>query len=352
MSAMRSAAVLLVACVAAGVPARAQNNARVEAEHQRGLALRRDGRHEEARQLFQRLWESTREPRALARMALAEAALGLWVDAEAHLADALTRAQDPWIRENRASLGANLEAQRARVGDVEVRCEAPGARASVRGAPEVLLPMRSPARVPVGQVAVEVTAPGYRAERRIVEARPLATGLLVVYVTLTPARPVEPPRPAPTPAPTPAASSGGALRAAGYTLLGVGAILAGLATWQYVTAAGVASDASAATAASEEPYRSWYLYASQQQSATTADALCERAAADAVSPAAAQSREPCRRIDAANALAVGFLVPALASLAAGAVMVAVAPRRAVTPRATLAPVALPGGAGLTLSGRF
>jgi len=64
----------------------------LNAQISRGVALRRQGRDASALEVFQSAWRSSRAPRALAQVALAEQALGRWVAAEAHLVEALAAA--------------------------------------------------------------------------------------------------------------------------------------------------------------------------------------------------------------------------------------------------------------------
>ena len=77
----------------------------LESRYQRGVALRAERRDADALAVFRAIYAETRAPRALAQVALAEAALGEWIDAETHLAEATCAVEDAWIRRNRAALG-------------------------------------------------------------------------------------------------------------------------------------------------------------------------------------------------------------------------------------------------------
>ncbi len=105
-------ALLLAALLVAPAAARAQE-LDIEAEHRRGVALRDEHRDAEALEVFRALYERTQEPRALARMALAEAALGAWDVAEEHLRAAMRDHRDRWVHHNRRGLREQLEIIRA-----------------------------------------------------------------------------------------------------------------------------------------------------------------------------------------------------------------------------------------------
>lgn len=139
-----------------------------EAEHARGIELRRQHRDAEARDVFRAIYERTHEPRALARQAAAEAALGDWIIAEEHLAAALANTSDAWITQNRAGLTADLESFRQHVGLLEVTSTTPHAEVWVGGARAGTLPLAQPLRVRSGAVSFEVRAEGFTPETRSV----------------------------------------------------------------------------------------------------------------------------------------------------------------------------------------
>lgn len=143
----------------------------VEAQHQEGNRLREQHRDEEARVIFQRLWESTHEARALARMALAENAVGRRVEAESHLAQALGMGSDPWIQQNRVVLESTLQQIRAAMGiaTLTVACDAPGAEVFINGSRAGTV--NTPLRASPGEVQFEVRAPGYVSASRSVSLR-------------------------------------------------------------------------------------------------------------------------------------------------------------------------------------
>ena len=154
---LRAAFVLLAVLVAAET-GHAQR--RVELIDQ-GVALREEGRDEEALALFEQAYAQTNAARALAQIALVEQALGRFVEAEAHLADALSHDEDAFIRRNREPLEGALAEIRERVGDLSVVGGVPGAEVIIGGQAVGVLPLDAPVRVVAGSVAVEVRASGY-----------------------------------------------------------------------------------------------------------------------------------------------------------------------------------------------
>ena len=69
-----------------------------------GVELREKGDDQGAMTVFGRAYALSKGARALAQLALAEQALGHWVDAETHLAGALSRGDDPWVTRNKTLL--------------------------------------------------------------------------------------------------------------------------------------------------------------------------------------------------------------------------------------------------------
>jgi hypothetical protein len=164
-------------------PGWAQQSASVEAEHARGQTLREQHRDQEAYEVYRGLYERTREPRALARMALAEAALSRWVDAEGHLTQALA-SSDPWIGQNRVALESNLGTVRAHLANLEVVGNVPGAHWALDGVGMGTLPMAGAVRVAAGSHLVDAQAEGYESARQPVLVAPSSSGLTRVSVTL------------------------------------------------------------------------------------------------------------------------------------------------------------------------
>lgn len=178
-----------------------------EAEHQRGIALRNERRDAEALTVFRGLYERTGEVRALARMALAEAALSGWVDSETHLQRALGT-DDAWVAQNRASLDVALATVRQHLGSLTVHANVPGAEVFVGGQRAAVVPFERPLRVPAGTMDIEVRASRHASARRTVTVRP-GVDVTALDVELAAAPPEVPavarvPDPAPAPeAPVP-----------------------------------------------------------------------------------------------------------------------------------------------------
>lgn len=132
----------------------------VEALIKKGLELRRSGKDVEALAAFQEAYAKGKSSRARAQVALAQQALGSWVEAEANLLGAL-EAKDEWIEARRAALGTALTEIQKRLGSLELLGGAPGAKVSLNGEPVGSFPLPGPVRVVAGTVAIEVTGDGY-----------------------------------------------------------------------------------------------------------------------------------------------------------------------------------------------
>jgi hypothetical protein len=234
---------LLLLTVSAASPARAQPpDAAALVKH--GLALRRERRDAEALDEFRHAYAVDPAPRTLAQIALAEQALGRWVDAEADLKAALRAADDPWIASNRRVLETGLTAIRGHVGSLDVEADVAGAELWVNGTRVGVLPLAAPLRVEAGSVIVEVRATGYAAARRITSVDPGGSARESVHlVPLAPPGPVveapapsmpkdaRPPPPSPPAAPPSVVVGDPPMRAASFVVLGAG--LLGLAAGTY-----------------------------------------------------------------------------------------------------------------------
>ena len=142
-------------------------------EFARGEALRAEHRDAEALALFEELYARTHEPRALAQVGLAEAALGRWLDAEAHLIEALTALRDPWVMHNRMSLLATLESMRSHVGVLVVDSDVETAEVWIDG--RRAGPVGAPVHVLAGAVRFEVRAEGRATITRSLDVAPNTT---------------------------------------------------------------------------------------------------------------------------------------------------------------------------------
>jgi hypothetical protein len=201
--------VLTIALVTTGSRADADDDALVE----KGLKLRRDGRDAEALALFRRAYEARPAPRTQAQIALAEQALGKWVEAERDLLLALALADDPWITSHRQTLDKALATIGKRLGTLTVEANAPEAELLLNGAQAGKLPVRQ-LRVAAGTVLIEVRAKHYAPLARSIEISPGATSterfeLSAIREPAKPAveiaataRPAAPETPTPAPNPT------------------------------------------------------------------------------------------------------------------------------------------------------
>lgn len=154
----------------------------VDALVQEGVSLRQAGHDDEAVEVFARAVTVRREGRTLAQLSQAEQALGRWVDADAHLREALTYRDEPWIVRHREALESALAVIDGRVGALMVRGGPVGATVHVDGRRVATLPMDAPTRVRAGRVAVEIAAPGHVAVQRSVEVEPRATAREEVWL--------------------------------------------------------------------------------------------------------------------------------------------------------------------------
>lgn len=222
---------LALAIVGYGATAGAQTGCG-DAQIQRGNELRRAAQDEAALVQFQQAWEACHSARAQGQMGLAEAALGLWVDADRHLAAVLANAGDPWVTRSRAQL-ETVQAQVAtHLGQLEVRGGVPGAEVQLDGHAVGTLPLAAPLRLAGGSATLVVRAAGYVPLTRMVLVTPgslVRESITLVPAAAEPARSeaVTPPRDvraevlAP---PRQEPARGGTLRALGWVAAG-GAVL-------------------------------------------------------------------------------------------------------------------------------
>ena len=197
---------LVLAWIATGAPALAEPSS--ESLAKEGVELRRAKRDAEALAVFERALALDGSPRTRAQVALAEEALGLWVDAERELAAALAAGDDGWFAQHKATLESALDSIRKRLATLDVSANVSGADLWLNGAPVAVLPATSPIRVVAGRVVIEVRAHGYETQSRIADVAPET----VWHERFDLAAPAEPPQPASempdpiAPAPAPAIS--------------------------------------------------------------------------------------------------------------------------------------------------
>jgi hypothetical protein len=145
----------LLALIAAATPKPSDDT---EALIKQGVELRRRGKDTEALEVFRRAYDKSKAPKAQAQVALAQQALGLWVEAETNLESALAT-KDKWIKEKRSTLEKALDQIKQRLGTLEIAGGVPGAKVVVNGEPAGELPLERPLRVVAGTVSLEVTHP-------------------------------------------------------------------------------------------------------------------------------------------------------------------------------------------------
>lgn len=169
-----SSAILLLSLSMLTAP-EPQRGKEVEELISKGVQLRESQKDSEALEVFRKAYEMSQGARALAQLALAEQALGRWVDAETHLKAALDSQQDPWISANRALLDGALRSIQGRLASVEILTNINGADVRFNGRSIGTTPMTQAARVAAGTIAIDVTADGYWPVNRVVVASAGAT---------------------------------------------------------------------------------------------------------------------------------------------------------------------------------
>jgi tetratricopeptide (TPR) repeat protein len=128
----------------------------------KGIELRQKGQDEAALQEFRRAYDRSSSPRALAQIALAEQALGRWLEAEDHLSGALRQTQDLWIGHNKKHLSQALVEIQGHLGSLELTGDSKEGKVMVNGQQVATLPLSAPLRVLAGSIALEVQAVGFQ----------------------------------------------------------------------------------------------------------------------------------------------------------------------------------------------
>ncbi|MGE0784353.1 MAG: hypothetical protein AB7S26_01595 [Sandaracinaceae bacterium] len=121
----------------------------------RAYQLREGGQDEAARQLLVQTYERCPQPKVLAMLGLAEAAVNRWAESYAHLTEAL-RSDHEWIERNRADLDSVRTRALGNLGLLEVRGP-DGARVAVDGESHGTLPLREPIPLAPGRRVLTVT---------------------------------------------------------------------------------------------------------------------------------------------------------------------------------------------------
>jgi PEGA domain len=137
-----------------------------------GVEARRRQDDAVALDLFVRAYALHHSPRAAAQMGLAEVALGRWIDAYAHLEEAVSATTDPWVQKNRKALDESLARVQQEVGMLEVLGGPPGAEVVIGGEVRGTLPLPSPIPVRAGELRFDLRAPGFQPDTRTVHVTP------------------------------------------------------------------------------------------------------------------------------------------------------------------------------------
>jgi tetratricopeptide (TPR) repeat protein len=172
----------------------ASDAADAEARIKHGLALRRERRDAEALSEFRLANALQPSGRALAQIALAEAAVGLWVEAEETFEEVLAERGDPWIEMRRPQLEDELHQIRSHLANLEVDITPADAKVWINGALAHVDRTSGAFRIVSGRVLVEVNRDGFEPGRRVFEIAPGAhLHDSVVLVETPPPAAAEPP---------------------------------------------------------------------------------------------------------------------------------------------------------------
>ena len=214
-----------------------------------GVQHRKQLQPAKALEAFRKAHEIHPTARSRGQMGFVEHDLGQYLAAEQHLVEALAVESDPWVMKNRKYLSEALELTRRHLGHVTVNGPA-GATVTVQGTPVGTLPLSRPLSLLEGETSIEVSGAGYLPWEQRLTIAPGKTvdltadlvpdrrdlpGLNPTPVSGTPS--VDRPTLAASrdqPAGSPAAGDVWRRRGA-WTLVGVGAALAGAALWSHTT---------------------------------------------------------------------------------------------------------------------
>jgi hypothetical protein len=144
-----------------GSNAMAGESGEAEALIRQGVELRQQKKDERALPFFEKAYQISRTPRTAGQLGLVQMAVGYYVEAERHLAEALQSPDHPWVAKNLATLKSQLESLKPRIGELHVIGEPAGAEVWVNGKAVGKLPLPAPIRLDKGRADVQVRAPGY-----------------------------------------------------------------------------------------------------------------------------------------------------------------------------------------------
>jgi len=294
-------------------------------------------------------------PRVRAQMGLAAQGLSRWVEARAHLVEALAAEDDPWIRRVRPQLVAALGLIDAQLAEVEPESDSPETALIVDGRAVGTLPLMSPVRVVPGRHTAEFRAPGRLPLAQAFEVAaggrwtprvvlPLETPVAVPVVPRT-----EPSRDATTPWWT-------RRRVVGVSLAGTGVVLSLVALVQWRAAAEQADLSRYASPSRSDEYGAWWRFHASvnPMGAQDVGAVCD-AAAGSDHPDAGQVRGLCDDNTSLRVQQWVFGLAGLGLVATGAVLTLRNPRSAESARTVVPQVTggwLPGARAGQLTARW
>ena len=116
---------------------------------------------DKALEAFRTSFQLQPTPRAQAQIALAEQALGLWVDAERDLKEALRSPTDPWVSKNSKALAGAMATVQQHLGSLQLLGTPAGAVVKIDERVVGKLPFEQPIRVTAGDVLIAVSSDGY-----------------------------------------------------------------------------------------------------------------------------------------------------------------------------------------------
>lgn len=245
---------------------------REEVHIRKGVELRRKGQDRDALANFQKAYEVAHTARAAAQLGLCEQALGEWLSAQIHLADALATESDVWVAKNRAVIAKAKSEVETHLARVLVNGEPASGLVVVGGDVLGRLAENQSTFVLPGSVAISVTAEGYDRfdeTRTVTAGQSLELKVQLKPASLHPAQSVTSFEPHPPndqkldavvvrPASTAEATERGS-RVLAWSVIGSGAALVGAGVVFGVRSSSLATDARSAEtydAAKEESARS------------------------------------------------------------------------------------------------
>jgi len=176
------------------------SNKEIDALIKKAIELRREGRDKEALVELRRAADIERQPRVAAQIGMAEQALGLWPAAERDLREGLAHDNDPWIKQNHATLQEALTFIEGHLANLDVWGPPDGAEMYLDGERVGVFPLPGPVRVPAGNPELLIQAKGFSAVRRPLEVK-AGANVREHVVLRSLALDLPPPEPAPAEAP-------------------------------------------------------------------------------------------------------------------------------------------------------